>query len=151
MYTFALPKNDFLLGGMIVEERLEALQEPWTSFVIEFPTYPKQMVHGRDESQRILFLCPQVEANPTELCLALFGSQILMHRLQQGESTEAIASASVQEKIRQIIESENPKKPYSDSKISELLKEANINIARRTVAKYREMMKVLPSSKRKQF
>lgn len=64
---------------------------------------------------------------------------------------EAIASASVQEKIRQIIESEDPKKPYSDSKISEILKEANIDIARRTVAKYREMMKVLPSSKRKQF
>ena len=64
---------------------------------------------------------------------------------------EAIASASVQEKIRQIIEREDQKKPYSDSKISELLKEANIDIARRTVAKYREMMKVLPSSKRKQF
>ena len=64
---------------------------------------------------------------------------------------EAIASASVQDKIRQIIESEDQKKPYSDSKISELLKEANIDIARRTVAKYREMMKVLPSSKRKQF
>ncbi len=64
---------------------------------------------------------------------------------------EAIASASVQEKIRQIIESEDPRKPYSDSKISDLLKEANIDIARRTVAKYREMMKVLPSSKRKQF
>ena len=64
---------------------------------------------------------------------------------------EAIASASVQEKIRQIIESEDPKKPYSDSKISEHLKAANIDIARRTVAKYREMMKVLPSSKRKQF
>jgi RNA polymerase sigma-54 factor len=64
---------------------------------------------------------------------------------------EAIASASVQEKIRRIIENENPKKPYSDSKISEILKEANISIARRTVAKYREMLKVLPSSKRKQF
>jgi RNA polymerase sigma-54 factor len=64
---------------------------------------------------------------------------------------EDIASASVQDKIRQIIESEDPKKPFSDSKISELLKEANIDIARRTVAKYREMMKVLPSSKRKQF
>ena len=64
---------------------------------------------------------------------------------------EAIASASVQEKIRLIIENENPKKPYSDDKISKLLKEANINIARRTVAKYREMMKVLPSNKRKQF
>jgi len=62
-----------------------------------------------------------------------------------------IASTSVQEKIKQIIESENPKKPYSDSKIVALLREANINIARRTVAKYREMLKVLPSNKRKQF
>ena len=64
---------------------------------------------------------------------------------------DALASASVQEKIRLIIDSENPQKPYSDDKISKLLKEANINIARRTVAKYREIMKVLPSSKRKQF
>lgn len=64
---------------------------------------------------------------------------------------DALASASVQEKIRLIIESENPQKPYSDDKISKLLKEANVNIARRTVAKYREIMKVLPSSKRKQF
>jgi AraC-like DNA-binding protein len=69
---------------------MEALHEPWTSFVIEFPTYPRQIVHGREESQRILFLCPQTESNPTELCLALFGSQILMHRLQQGESTEVL-------------------------------------------------------------
>ncbi len=64
---------------------------------------------------------------------------------------EAIASVSVQEKIKQIVAGENPKKPYSDDKISELLKELNIDIARRTVAKYREKLKVLPSNKRKQF
>ena len=64
---------------------------------------------------------------------------------------EAIASASVQDKIKHIIEKENPKKPYSDDNISQLLKEDNISIARRTVAKYREMMRVLPSNKRKQF
>ena len=64
---------------------------------------------------------------------------------------EAIASASVQEKIRRLIESEDPRKPYSDSKMAELLKADNINIARRTVAKFREMMGVLPSNKRKRF
>lgn len=64
---------------------------------------------------------------------------------------DTIASASVQDRIRRIIEGENPKKPYSDEKISKLLKEADINIARRTVAKYREMMRILPSNKRKQF
>lgn len=64
---------------------------------------------------------------------------------------EAMASISVQEKIKQIIAGENPKKPYSDDKISKLLKHLNIDIARRTVAKYRERLKLLPSSKRKQF
>jgi RNA polymerase sigma-54 factor len=63
-----------------------------------------------------------------------------------------IASASVQDKIRQIIQNEDPKKPYSDDKISQLLKaDHQIHIARRTVAKYREMLKVLPSNKRKQI
>ena len=64
---------------------------------------------------------------------------------------EAIASASVQDKIKRIIENENPQKPYSDSKMAKMLKEENINIARRTVAKYREMLGVLPSNKRKQL
>jgi RNA polymerase sigma-54 factor len=63
----------------------------------------------------------------------------------------AIASASVMEKIRQIIASEDPKRPHSDDKIAQVLKRENIHIARRTVAKYREMMRVLPSNKRKQL
>ncbi|MCK4985341.1 MAG: RNA polymerase factor sigma-54 [Desulfobacterales bacterium] len=63
-----------------------------------------------------------------------------------------IASASVQEKIRLIILNEDPKKPYSDDKISQLLKQDHhIHIARRTVAKYRELLKILPSNKRKQI
>ena len=62
---------------------------------------------------------------------------------------DAIASASVKEKIRQIIESEDPAKPYSDKKMVGILKASNIDIARRTVAKYREMLGVLSSNKRK--
>ncbi len=64
---------------------------------------------------------------------------------------EAIASASVQEKIKRMVESEDPRKPLSDSKMAEMLKAQNIDIARRTVAKYRELMGVLPSSKRKRY
>ena len=63
----------------------------------------------------------------------------------------SIASASVQEKIKQIIKTEYPEKPYSDDKIAILLESHNISIARRTVAKYREALKILPSNKRKQF
>ena len=63
---------------------------------------------------------------------------------------EAIASASVQEKIRQVIENEDHQKPYSDNKIVNILEKENISIARRTVAKYREMLRILPSNRRKQ-
>ncbi len=63
----------------------------------------------------------------------------------------SIASASVQDKIKKLIETENHKKPFSDKKITEILKASDIHIARRTVAKYREMLGILPSSKRKQY
>ncbi len=62
---------------------------------------------------------------------------------------DEIASESVKEKIRNIIKGEDPKKPYSDKAIAEILKKEGIRIARRTVAKYREMMGILPSHKRK--
>ncbi len=62
-----------------------------------------------------------------------------------------LASEAVKAKIREIIADEDPKKPLSDSKIAKKLAEdQNIDIARRTVAKYREMMGILSSSKRKQ-
>ncbi len=60
-----------------------------------------------------------------------------------------VASESVKEKVKTIISTEPPAHPYSDQKIVELLLKENINIARRTVAKYREMLGILPSSKRK--
>lgn len=64
---------------------------------------------------------------------------------------DAIASASVQEKIKHLIEAEDPKKPYSDDKIAELLEDMNIHIARRTVSKYREILRIQPSNKRRQL
>ena len=60
-----------------------------------------------------------------------------------------LASEAVKAKIREIIAHEDPKKPLSDAKIVKRLAEEDIDIARRTVAKYREMMGVLSSSKRK--
>ena len=64
---------------------------------------------------------------------------------------DTMASASVQEEMRQIVAGENHKKPYSDQKLSEILEDRGIRIARRTIAKYREMMGILPSCKRKQI
>jgi RNA polymerase sigma-54 factor len=54
-------------------------------------------------------------------------------------------------KIKNLVGEEDPKNPLSDQKIVELLKKDGIQIARRTVAKYRDMLKILPSSKRKKM
>ena len=62
---------------------------------------------------------------------------------------EAIASESVKEQIRNVVKAENMKKPYSDQEIAHILRKLNIKVARRTVAKYRESMGILPSRKRK--
>jgi len=63
---------------------------------------------------------------------------------------EAIASESVKEKIRKIIAAEDPRRPLSDQRIAEMLKAGQIDIARRTVTKYREAMNLLSSTKRRQ-
>ncbi|HXG50325.1 MAG TPA: RNA polymerase factor sigma-54 [candidate division Zixibacteria bacterium] len=68
----------------------------------------------------------------------------------KGGNGEDVASESVKEKIRSIVASEDPRRPYSDQHIAELLARESIDIARRTVAKYREAMGILPSSKRRQ-
>jgi RNA polymerase sigma-54 factor len=68
----------------------------------------------------------------------------------KGGNGEDVASESVKEKIRGIVSSEDPRRPYSDQYIAALLGKGAIDIARRTVAKYREAMGILPSSKRRQ-
>ena len=60
-----------------------------------------------------------------------------------------MASESVRAKIRDLIGAENSGKPLSDQAISQMLRLEGVDIARRTVAKYRESMKILPSSRRK--
>ncbi len=59
------------------------------------------------------------------------------------------SSTSVRAKIRKLIGAENPAKPLSDSKIANLLAKEGITVARRTVAKYREAMRIMSSSERK--
>ena len=65
------------------------------------------------------------------------------------DNNEVISSVSIKNMIRDKIKAEKKDKPLSDDKIAKLLKEQGINVARRTVAKYREELGILSSSKRK--
>jgi RNA polymerase sigma-54 factor len=67
----------------------------------------------------------------------------------EGADGEDQSAKSVMEMIRGIIEQENVRKPYSDQKIADMLKKQGVNIARRTVSKYREKMGILSTSARK--
>ena len=69
----------------------------------------------------------------------------------ENEDGDTVSSNSIKMKIKSIIDNEDKKKPLSDKKIEDLLKEDGIDIARRTVAKYREELGYLGSSKRKQL
>jgi RNA polymerase sigma-54 factor len=64
---------------------------------------------------------------------------------------DSLASESVKLKIKDLVAKENPKKPLSDQEIVNKLKAEGIQIARRTVAKYRDALNILPSSKRKKM
>ena len=62
-----------------------------------------------------------------------------------------VSSTAIRALIRKVTAEENPRKPLSDSKIAAILSEQNINVARRTVAKYRESLSIPPSNERKQL
>lgn len=62
-----------------------------------------------------------------------------------------MSSSTIKERIKNIIGAEKPEAPISDQEIAEILAKENIDIARRTVAKYREGLGILSSSKRKKF
>lgn len=61
------------------------------------------------------------------------------------------SSTAIRAIIKKLVAAENPKKPLSDSKIAGLLEEQGIQVARRTVAKYRESLGIAPSSERKRL
>lgn len=71
--------------------------------------------------------------------------------ISASDGGDSLASESVKLKIKEHVSKEDPKKPMSDQKLVELLKKDGIDIARRTVAKYREVLRILPSSQRKRF
>lgn len=62
---------------------------------------------------------------------------------------QVVSNKTIKDIIEQVIGNENPRKPLSDQAIVEILKEKGFDVARRTVAKYREEMNIMPSHMRK--
>jgi RNA polymerase sigma-54 factor len=81
----------------------------------------------------------------------LFLMKYFFHSGIDSDTGEDISSLTVKKKIQSFIEGEDPRKPLSDSKIMKILNDEGINIARRTVAKYRDELNIPSSTDRKQI
>ncbi len=69
--------------------------------------------------------------------------------IPRNDGSVVVSAEAVRERIRVLVESEDPGKPMSDQEIAGALRGLGIDIARRTVAKYREQLGILPSSRRR--
>lgn len=80
---------------------------------------------------------------------SFFTQGVLQHK--NGKQTEALTNSVVKLKIQDIIANENPKQPFSDQKITDLLHVSGIDISRRTVVKYRDALGIPTSRIRKRY
>lgn len=103
-----------------------------------------------------------IEVHPTTVSRAVAGKYIrtphgvmeMRRFFATGYKTaggQEVSNAGVREAIQEIISKEDPSKPLSDSAIEKLLKQQDLKVARRTVAKYREQLGILPSHLRKSY
>jgi RNA polymerase sigma-54 factor len=79
----------------------------------------------------------------------VFSLKYFFHKSLSGNYGEEVSSLRVKERIRKLVENEDRKSPLSDMEIGDVLARENFNIARRTVAKYRKLLKIPPSHIRK--
>ncbi|MFO7725655.1 MAG: RNA polymerase factor sigma-54 [Oceanipulchritudo sp.] len=83
--------------------------------------------------------------------LGIFEMKFFFTPGYQGNDGKAVSNKSIKDRIARIVEEEPPEKPLSDQKIVELLKGEGITIARRTVAKYRDELGILPTNLRRRY
>jgi len=94
-------------------------------------------------------VCRVVNGKYVETPQGLFELKYFFSGGLESDNGEDASAKSVMAMVQELIDNEEPKKPLSDQKISEMLKSKGINIARRTVAKYRDILGILPTSMRK--
>jgi RNA polymerase sigma-54 factor len=79
----------------------------------------------------------------------VFEMKFFFHSGISSSYGDSVSSVTIKQRIRKIIENEDPRKPLSDSKIVSILQKEGLMLARRTIAKYREELKIPTSNQRK--
>jgi RNA polymerase sigma-54 factor len=79
----------------------------------------------------------------------VFSLKYFFHKSLHGDLGEDVSSLRIKDRIRKLVEQEDRTNPLSDIEIGDILARENLRIARRTIAKYRKQLKILPSHIRK--
>jgi RNA polymerase sigma-54 factor len=79
----------------------------------------------------------------------VFELKYFFHSAISSQFGEAVSSVTIKQRIRKLLEQEDPRKPLSDSKIVRVLQDEGLKLARRTIAKYREELKIPTSNQRR--
>ena len=104
-----------------------------------------------DTALDILTVCRIVNNKYAATPLGTFELKYFFSEALPNDDGEEVSTTVIKDKIRDIVASESKKKPLSDDKIALLLKEEGLNVARRTIAKYRETLKIPVARLRKEL
>jgi RNA polymerase sigma-54 factor len=124
---------------------MEAIVEKQMEFFEKGPEYIKPLIMREIAemiSMDISTVSRVANGKYVQMDYGVFELKYFFNERIENEDGEEISTRKIKNRIKEIIEEENHKKPLSDDKISELLKNEGFPIARRTVAKYREQLQI---------
>ena len=128
---------------MTMQRTMEAIVKKQYDFFAKGPEYIKPMIMKdiADEIGMDISTVSRVcKGKYVETDWGIFELKYFFNEGMENEDGEDVSTLKIKDRLKQIIENEDPKKPLSDDKIAEILKKEGTPIARRTVAKYREQL-----------
>ncbi len=128
-----------------MQKTMEAIVEKQRDFFIHGPEHIKPMIM-KDVAEKIEMDISTVsrvcKGKYVHTDYGVFELKYFFNEGMETEEGEDMSTLRIKDRLKEIIAAENPRKPYSDDKLAEILNREGIPIARRTVAKYREQLDI---------
>ncbi|MCB0258886.1 MAG: RNA polymerase factor sigma-54 [Calditrichaeota bacterium] len=128
-----------------MQKTMEAIVERQKDFFMKGPEHIKPMIM-KDIAEVIEMDISTVsrvcKGKYVETDYGVFELKYFFNEGMETDEGDALSTLRIKDRLKEIIESENPRKPYSDDKLGKMLNDEGIPIARRTVAKYREQLDI---------
>ncbi len=128
---------------MTMQKTMEAIVNRQRDFFIKGPEYIKPMIMkdiAEDIEMDISTVSRVCKGKYVHTDYGVFELKYFFNEGMETDDGESVSTLRIKERLKEIISNEDPRKPYSDEKLSKMLQQEGFPIARRTVAKYREQL-----------